>query len=276
MVKVDWLWSKQSVLAALQHRAPASLMRLHIYEGVDTVSDDRLAAIRRAARDRRVPIVPARSRNALAALLRASSRASDRVPQGVLLECETRQPLVLDAPGDVDAILARLARSRRPPVAIFLEQVTDANNLAHVARACAFFGLSDVLLSARGSAPLSDVVSVASAGASEAIVFHSVHPRDLATLPQIRLFAAVVPSAAPEARAVQQLGDVGASTPTGALSVLAFGSEGAGLGARTVERAVPFFIPGGEPASPLLDSLNVGVSVAVTLSHVLHPAASRT
>jgi tRNA G18 (ribose-2'-O)-methylase SpoU len=98
-----------------------------------------------------------------------------------------------------------------------------------------------------------------------------VHPRDLATLPQIRLYAAVVPSAASAARAVQQLGDIGASTPPGALSVLAFGSEGAGLGARTVERAVPFFIAGGEPASPLLDSLNVGVSVAVALSHVLQP-----
>lgn len=269
MVKLDLLWSKQSIYAALQHRAARTLTRLHIYESSDAPIDDRIATIRRLAHDRRVPVVTARSRNALASMLRSVSRVTDRVPQGVLLECESRTVDSLTAPADIDAVLARLHRTHRPPLAVFLESVSDPTNLAHVARACAFFGVADVFLSSRGSAPLNDVVSVASAGASEAIVFHSVHPRDLTTLPQIRLFAAVVPNAVENACAVQSLGNIAASTPQGTLSVLAFGSEGTGLVARTVERAVPFFIAGADPPSPLVDSLNVGVSVAVTLSHVL-------
>jgi tRNA G18 (ribose-2'-O)-methylase SpoU len=263
----ELLWTKQSVLAALTYRDTAALLRLHVVDSDAVRSDERVAAIVAEAQRRRVTVLHARSRQQLANMLPRGS-PNDRVPQNVLLECLPRQSTPLWLPEHVAAILAR-HRAPSPALAVFLSGVTDPHNVASVARAAVFFGCSDVLLSEHGNAPLSEVVSVASAGASEAVHFHAIHPRDLVTLPNVRVWAAVVPDSSARAVRVRDLRSIVASAPRDTLNVLAFGSEGKGLGPRFVdsEGVTPFFIPG-EPASPLLDSLNVGVSVAVTLSHV--------
>ncbi len=264
MMRREFLWSKQSVLAALELRAKEQLVRLHYV--ADSGDEERVAAIVAAARRRRVEVATVRGRQHLSKLMLRGA-PSDRVPQNVLLECVPRVPLALSAPRDVDAILAR---SRLHRVALFLSGVTDPHNVAAVARAAVFFGLTDVILSEHGSAPLNDVVAVGSAGASEAVTFHLAHPRDIVSLPNVRVLAAVVPDASYErAVPVHALGAHVARAPSDQLTVLAFGSEGKGLGPRFVEspRVTPFFIAGASQ-SPLLDSLNVGVSVAVALSHL--------
>lgn len=267
MRRTEFLWSKQSVLAALELRSKEQLVRLH-YVADARRDDARVAAIVAAAQRRRVETVAVRGRQYLSKAMHGAP--ADRVPQNVLLECVPRVPTPLSEPRHVDAIVGRCAPPRLR-AAIFLSGVTDPHNVAAVARAAVFFGLSDVILSEHGSAPLNDVVSVGSAGASEAVTFHLVHPRDLVSLPNVRVLAAVVPGSTERAAvAVHALADVVARTPADQLTVLAFGSEGKGLGPRFVDApgVTPFFIAGASQ-SPLLDSLNVGVSVAVTLSHLV-------
>ena len=63
--------------------------------------------------------------------------------------------------------------SERWPVWLSLDEITDPQNLGAALRSAYFLGASGVLLCSKNSAPLSGVVSKASAGALEKMKIHS-------------------------------------------------------------------------------------------------------
>lgn len=177
----------------------------------------------------------------------------------------------------------------RAPLWIALDEVMDPQNLGAILRSAYFFGVEGVVLCAKNSAPLSGVVSKASAGSLEMIELRSCKNmmQFLASSADNGwrvLGGSVSPRALP-------LGEVKAGAPT----VLVLGSEGTGL-RPLVERSCTDLVripgnalmggddddeedeeDGGVPSrdfKPFLavESLNVSVAAGVLLYHLAENA----
>eukprot|EP00850_Spirogloea_muscicola_P002732 SM000010S04370 [mRNA] locus=s10:1347757:1348602:+ [translate_table: standard] len=126
--------------------------------------------------------------------------------------------------------LPPLAASQRPPVWLALDEVVDPQNLGAVLRSAHYLGAAGVVVCARNSAPLSGVVSKASAGALEFMAVHVCRsmPRFLersAANGWLALGASTERAAVPVT-----------ALPRSAPTILVLGNEGAGL-RTTVRRA---------------------------------------
>ncbi|CAA7400103.1 unnamed protein product [Spirodela intermedia] len=205
----------------------------------------------------------------------------------MVVDNRPHQGLILDASplemvGIRELVPVSMNEGERAPLWIALDEVMDPQNLGAIIRSAYFFGVEGVVLCAKNSAPLSGVVSKASAGSLEMIELRSCKNMMQFLASSVEngwrvLGGSVSPNALP-------LGEVKPGAPT----VLVLGSEGTGL-RPLVERSCTDLvrIPGNAPVDgdeeeeedgefpsrefkPFLavESLNVSVAAGVLLYHL--------
>jgi len=236
---VQYLSGYQPVLAALHHRR-RPLFRLFIsrVKGSESVT--------RSAEEAGVPVITAGA-DKIGRMARTSKH------QGVVLECgplatfSLEEILRYETPGRVDLL-------------VLLAGVEDPRNLGAVARACSFLGVRALVLSSRGTAPLSPSASRSSAGALE------------------NFPVAIVKSAPVGCGMLTESGYelVGVELGGGALSewnaasgkiALVFGSEDRGLSPRVRSFCSQIVtIEGHGPPG----SLNLSVAAGIAIHHVIY------
>lgn len=157
--------------------------------------------------------------------------------------------------------------SSRKPFVLLLDQILDPGNLGAVIRTASFMGVSAIVLSKRGSAPVTPTVLKASAGAAEtAIIMSTESVVDFVEASQEsgwKVYAAVPPKAEASKKQVDTY-DVETEDPLlESPCVLILGNEGEGL-TRQLKKAADeqVSIPnmGG---SKVVDSLNVSVAAGL-------------
>ncbi|CAL9135102.1 unnamed protein product [Musa textilis] len=207
----------------------------------------------------------------------------NRPHQGLVLDAS---PLEMVNIRELDPVMTD---DQSAPLWVALDEVTDPQNLGAIIRSAYFFGAQGVILCAKNSAPLSGVVSKASAGSLELIELLSCK-----NMMQFLSSSAEngwrVLGGSVSSRAVP-LGDVEAGVPT----ILVLGSEGSGL-RPLVERSctqliripgsVPLDVYGGTTEVDIeekdqtrsgkdlksflaVESLNVSVAAGVLLYHFI-------
>ena len=212
----------------------------------------------------------------------ATIQQVDKHELNLLTENRNHQGIVLDAdplePEELD-VLPPVALPTQRPVWIAMDQVSDPQNLGAILRSALFLGAAGVVVAQRNSAPLSPVVSKASAGAMEVLPVHAVSgnmPQFLAACSANgwTVLGADMGDGAAAAGGAVPCSDVTVTGPT----ILVLGSEGEGL--RTnVLRACDRLVcvprgaaPGDAVAAEALafmDSLNVSVAAGVVLHSLL-------
>ncbi|XP_024519892.1 uncharacterized protein LOC112342384 [Selaginella moellendorffii] len=141
----------------------------------------------------------------------------NRPHQGMVLDASPLEMVDISALDRPDAMLARA------PVWVALDEVKDPQNFGAILRSSHFFGVCGVVVCSKNSAPLSGVVSKASAGALEMI--------DLLSCKNMMMFLrdsadngwrVIGTSNSPES---EVLGDLPKNVPT----ILVLGNEGVGI-----------------------------------------------
>ncbi|GLI66164.1 hypothetical protein VaNZ11_009924 [Volvox africanus] len=244
----------------------------------------------------------------------------DRPHQGLVLDVSPLEWASLDEFPPADQLMAGLAAETVvhgggggsgtlvPPVWLALDEVVDPQNLGAVVRSAYCLGAAGVLACARNCAPLSAVVSKASAGALEALQLYSCHnlPRTLLDARDNKGWAVLGAAAGSGSVPV---GKVCVDKPT----ILVLGSEGFGLRTNVrracgslvrVDMAPPAITRGSGDAWPmssrgvasadsagvplpamqwpqqgavlrgLVDSLNVSVATGILLHSLISSAAA--
>ncbi|KAL0345174.1 UNVERIFIED_CONTAM: rRNA methyltransferase 1, mitochondrial [Sesamum radiatum] len=206
--------------------------------------------------------------------------ADNRPHQGLVLDAS---PLEMVGIKELEPVSVE---GEKGPLWLALDEVTDPQNLGAIIRSAYFFGASGVVLCAKNSAPLSGVVSKASAGSLELMELRSCKNmmQFLASSAGNGwrvLGGSVSPRAIPLSEVVP-----------GAPTILVLGSEGTGL-RPLVERActeliripgnfpVNFVMTGDEDVDTVenpgqefrsflaVESLNVSVAAGVLLNHLI-------
>ncbi|GJW36415.1 rRNA methyltransferase 1, mitochondrial, partial [Tanacetum coccineum] len=210
----------------------------------------------------------------------------------MVVDSRPHQGLVLDASPLEMVNIRELDRvvtdgDEESPLWLALDEVMDPQNLGAIIRSAYFFGASGVVLCAKNSAPLSGVVSKASAGSLELTELRSCK-----NMMQFLVSSAengwrvIGGSVAPRAVGLNEV-------TTGEPTILVLGSEGTGL-RPLVERSCTQLvkIPGNIPVhlSPGLEdaeteglqsflaveSLNVSVAAGVLLHHLVGTKNTKT
>ena len=255
--KGDALYGINPVLAALKFGRRA-LYTLHVQEG--------LAALDQKQRNAAMDAVKAAA-EAGAAINRASKHdlnmvSNNRPHQGLVLDCSPLSFVPLD---NLEDAATDTPIGGQPPLWLVLDEVMDPQNFGAALRSAHFLGASGVLTCSRNSAPLSPIVSKASAGAMEAMTVHSAQnlPR---TLSAAASSGWQIIGAASAPNAVNCL-DIKLTKPT----LLVLGNEGLGL--RTNVRSVCNMLvkvdTGFTPEDSGVDSLNVSVATGILLHQLL-------
>ena len=260
----DAVYGVNPVLAALKF-SRRTLYSLHVQEGLRPVKKQDQTAVSQAVQA---------ARDAGAAVNTASKHdlniiSGNRPHQGLVLDCSPLSFVPIDRLEDAMQSSDDLTK---PPLWLVLDEVMDPQNFGAALRSAHFLGASGVLTCNRNSAPLSPVVSKASAGAMEAMPVHSAQnlPRTLAAATESGW---QVLGAASEASSVNCL-DVHLTRPT----LLVMGNEGVGL--RTTVRNVCHKLvkvdTGHTTEFDSVDSLNVSVATGILLHQLLSSRTSRT
>ncbi|XXG48161.1 hypothetical protein AAC387_Pa02g2678 [Persea americana] len=233
------------VLAALTI-ARREFYTLHVQEGLDLTSSNRKK----------------KDKKGVEKVLRIAERIGLTVKEtskhdlNMVVDNRPHQGLVLDAsPLEMVSIRGLDPVSDdtdKAPVWVALDEVTDPQNLGAIVRSAYFFGASGVVLCAKNSAPLSGVVSKASAGSLELIELRSCKNMMQFLSNSVengwRVLGGSVSSKA------LPLNEVAAGTPT----ILVLGSEGSGLRPLVEKSCTQLIrIPGNIP----IDTSMRGVSV---------------
>ena len=158
-----------------------------------------------------------------------------------------------------------------PQLWLALDQVVDPQNLGALLRSSHFFGLSGVVASARNAAPLTPVVSKASAGAMESMEIHGV-PNLVQFLERCKGNGWRVLGAGIREHECTSSRDIKLDSPT----ILVLGNEGSGL-RKNVERQCDAMVHIAGATGPRgdLDSLNVSVAGGILMHQLSHPMAHR-
>ena len=249
------LYGYQAVGNALRFPSRPKLHKLFVQGSVRRVQAHQ--GLLEDARRLEIPTVPT-SKHQLDLMSRG------RPHQGLVLDCAPIIPRELE----VTELVPEPQR-----LLLALDEVQDPQNLGAILRSAWYFGVEHVMISGRNSAPLSPVVSKASAGALEVLV----GTRRLSVVPRSTNMPAVLKQVAAEGFRVVGT-DLGpdacdaADLDPGLPTVMVFGNEGHGL--RTnVKRVCTNLakIPQQESCIDSgLDSLNVSVSVGILLWHLRH------
>ena len=189
----------------------------------------------------------------------AAAAPPEAPTQGLLLETAPLPPLSIDEAG---------LAAPGPAVVLLLDQVEDPRNVGAILRTAAAFGARAVITQDRHSPPESGALAKAASGALDCIAWVratnlSAALDHLAKLGYWRIGLAGEASAA--------LGEV----DLGNRLALVLGSEGRGLRPRVQAHCdllarIPL-----QPASPVIESLNVSAAAAVALYAVMEPPPRR-
>ena len=177
--------------------------------------------------------------------------------QGVLLEVADRRY------SDVQEILARAARERRPPFVLMLDSLEDPVNFGSLLRAGEAAGVQGVIFPARRAAPLSAAAVKSSAGASEHLLLARVESLG-ESLHELKERGVRVVAADEKAEVTAWEADL-----AGPLAVVV-GSEGSGISGATRRRCdllVHF------PMAGRVASLNAATAGALLLFEVVRQRA---
>ncbi|CAG9466791.1 unnamed protein product [Pedinophyceae sp. YPF-701] len=256
------VWGVSPVIAAMRS-GRRELYKLFVQDGLGSGQGRRrdrsaLQAALAAAEERGVPVdyVSKHDLNLL---------SDNRPHQGLAIDASPIEPTNLETPPPAE----RAAGATRAPVWVALDEVTDPQNLGAVLRSAHFLGVDGVVICAKNSAPLSPVVSKASAGALEVMPVHAVGNL-MRWLHRCQEEGWEVLGAEAGEDSVD-IREVSVESPT----VLVLGSEGFGL-RPLVRRACSAFvrIDGGVEASGEsvegfeVDSLNVSVAAGIAMHHL--------
>ena len=254
------LFGTHPVSSALQFNSRPKIHSLYIQtiKGRDDMNHQLIAA----AQQRGIPIVPVPKHT-------LDLMSGSRPHQGVVLDCDPLAPKRFEISQMQDI-------AHRGGLVLALDEVQDPQNLGAILRSSAFFGVDCIALSSKNSAPLSPVVSKASAGALELLV----GSERLRQLPKGTNMPAMLKDASDSG--FQVVGtDVGSGTESVAVldsklpTVMVFGNEGSGLRTNVKKqctRLVTIPMVGADNGG--LDSLNVSVSVGIMLWHHSHSMQS--
>jgi 21S rRNA (GM2251-2'-O)-methyltransferase len=144
-----------------------------------------------------------------------------------------------------------------------LDEVTDPQNLGSILRSAFFFGVDEVIICSKNSAPLSPVVSKASAGALEVMTVRSANNLMRLLDESKKTGWQVVGTSLGED--TMPLDSLPLLQPT----ILVMGNEGHGLRQSIISRCDhKVHIPCGRGSNALVDSLNVSVATGVLLNHL--------
>jgi len=165
--------------------------------------------------------------------------------------------------------LEELPSAADPQCWLALDQVVDPRNFGALLRTGHYFGLGGVVTSARNGAPLTPVVSKASAGAMESMTVHSVkNMMQFIERCKANGWRVIGAGMDPEASITSQ--DIVLDSPT----ILLLGNEGYGL-RKNIERLCDELVhipAAGASQDPGLDSLNVSVAGGVLMHQLSRPA----
>jgi len=259
----DAVYGVNPVLAALKF-SRRSLYSLHVQDGLRPVKKQDQTAVSQAVQA---------AKDAGAAVNTASKLdlniiSGNRPHQGLVLDCSPLSFVPIDRLEDAMQSSDDLTK---PPLWLVLDEVMDPQNFGAALRSAHFLGANGVLTCSRNSAPLSPVVSKASAGAMEAMPVYSAQnlPRTLAAAAESGW---QVIGAASEASSVNCL-DVQMTQPT----LLVLGNEGVGL--RTTVRNICHKLvkvdTGHKTEFDNVDSLNVSVATGILLHQLLSSRTER-
>lgn len=214
----------------------------------------------------------------------------------MIVDSRPHQGLVLDASPLEMVNIKKLEpisilEGKNSPLWLALDEVTDPQNFGAVVRSAYFFGATGIVVCAKNSAPLSGVVSKASAGSLELIELRSC--RNMMQFLESSMSNGWRVLGASVSKDAVPLNEVASGIPT----ILVLGSEGRGLRplvSRSCSQLIS--IPGtlphsaprsgdiglsqdklhGEEFSSLfqLESLNVSVAAGILLYHLIGPTGN--
>lgn len=253
----DAVYGVSPVLAALKF-CRRNIYSLHIQEGLKAAKrkdQNAVSQAERAAKDAGATVHTASKHD-------LNTISGNRPHQGLVLDCSPLSFVQIETLEDADTHSATLTR---PPLWLVLDEVMDPQNFGAALRSAHFLGASGVLTCSRNSAPLSPVVSKASAGAMEAMPVHSAQnlPRTLAAAANSgwRIIGAAAESGS------QNCLDVHLTRPT----LLVLGNEGVGLRTtvRNVCQSLVKIDTGNAGSIDDVDSLNVSVATGILLHQLI-------
>ncbi|KAL3133142.1 hypothetical protein ABBQ38_007036 [Trebouxia sp. C0009 RCD-2024] len=255
--KGDAVYGVSPVLAALKF-SRRTLYSLHVQEGLKPAKKKDQTAVARAVQAAKAAgaDVCSTSKHDLNII------SGNRPHQGLVLDCSPLSFVPIDRLEDANQSPGDLTK---PPLWLVLDEVMDPQNFGAALRSAHFLGASGVLTCHRNSAPLSPVVSKASAGAMEAMPVHSAQ-----NLPRTLAAAAAagwqVIGATSDPTSMNCL-DVSMTQPT----LLVLGNEGVGLRTtvRNVCQALVKIDTGHVTDPDSVDSLNVSVATGILLHQLL-------
>jgi len=155
------------------------------------------------------------------------------------------------------------------PVCVALDGVTDPMNMGSILRSCAFFGVHHVVTTSRNTAPLSPVVSKASAGCMEWLPVYATSslPRFLRGSKQNGWFIIGTDPKPIQGEGSTQQVMLSKQLKLEQPTVLILGSEGSGL--RHYVKAECDSLVMVPSASAEIDNLNVNVCTAILLHQLV-------
>lgn len=233
-----WITGRHAIIAAIERRAAGTL---YVVEG-----DSRSTSIKNTALRARMPVT-----TVTAAWLRSNAGGSAR---GVALRLDER------ARGTVytlDTFLSETRDSPPPGPIVAIDHVTDPHNLGAILRSAWWFGAGIVLVPARRSAPISDVVHRSSAGAASLV--------PLAHVSNLRNALERCKDSGWWVYAADAGGEDLTSIDMDPRAVIVLGAEGAGI-SPIIGRLADATVSIPRYSSPgSVDSLNVSVSAGILL-----------
>lgn len=296
----QFLYGTSTVEAAIQANR-RKFYKLYIYKGSNRQNTDKDDEIADMAQKRRIQIEYMDETG----LTMINKMSNSRAHNGYVLEASPLPQTPVQALGEVpedasrpgfNIVLGYQSReeatingtpefimtepSSRKPFVLLLDQILDPGNLGAVIRTASFMGVTAVVMSKRGSAPVTPTVLKASAGAAETMIMMSTESVvDFVTASKEKgwkVYAAVPPKADSVKRQVDMY-DVESNDPLlEDPCVLVLGNEGEGL-SRQLKRAadVEVSIPnvGG---SKVVDSLNVSVAAGLLCQSFLRGKTATT
>jgi 23S rRNA (guanosine2251-2'-O)-methyltransferase len=236
-VTIEWIWGRRPVVEALHSRRALAVF---IAGGI---RDLRFIEELHAAAAKSGLTVETLDNG------RIDQIAPGQTTQGVLAK------VAPFAYSSIDAILDLPVKEGRAPLLLLLDQIQDPRNLGSLIRSAEAAGVDGLVLTQRRTAPISGIVSKASAGA----VFHLPVARVaslsavLARLGKLGVWTIGLDQSAP-----RTIYDCDLTAP----SAIIVGSEGSGLRRLTTERAD---IMASIPTRGHVASLNASVAGAIAL-----------
>jgi len=189
----------------------------------------------------------------------AAAAPPDAPTQGLLLETAPLPPLSIDEAGLADP---------GPAMVVLLDQVEDPRNVGAILRTAAAFGARAVITQDRHSPPETGALAKAASGALDCMPWLRATNLSAAldNLAGVGYWRVGLAGEAPDALGEIDLGD---------RLALVLGSEGRGLRPRVRAHCDLLARIALQPASPVIESLNVSAAAAVALYALMAPPPRR-